>query len=170
MKIPEYIEFHSKTKNILSNFLQAAAPEESCAILIGTKEPPTNNKQKHFWRIKYVWQSRNIWSSLDSRLFEPILNNCPKQKKKFLSKEYHFEIDAKDHIAAQKWSRKNNLEILCFAHSHPTGTNSPSSIDLFWHQCPGLMIISDKDGNLKAWWIEDKNNFHQVKIESSSLT
>ena len=30
-----------------------------------------------------------------------------------------------------------------------------SEIDLL-HQSPGLMVISNKDGDLKAWWIKNK--------------
>ena len=86
------------------------------------------------------------------------------------SKRNRFEIDAKDQIASQKWARENNLEVLCCAHSHPTSENKPSELDLFFHQSPGLMVISNKDGDLKAWWVKDKLNFQNVKIEICSLT
>jgi len=86
------------------------------------------------------------------------------------SKNNCFEIDAKDQIASQKWARENDLEVLCCAHSHPSGENKPSGMDLFLHQSPGLMVISNKDGDLKAWWIKNKLNFHSVKIKIFSLT
>ena len=86
------------------------------------------------------------------------------------SKNNRFEIDAKDQIASQKWARENDLEVLCCAHSHPSGDNKPSEMDLFLHQSPGLMVISNNDGDLKAWWIKNKLNFKSVKIEISSLT
>ena len=86
------------------------------------------------------------------------------------SKINHFEIDPKDQIASQKWARENDLEVLCCAHSHPSGENKPSEMDLALHHSPGLMVISNKDGNLKAWWIKNKYNFHRVKIKIFSLT
>ena len=86
------------------------------------------------------------------------------------SPKNRFEIDAKDQIAAHKWSRENNLEVLCCAHSHPIGENRPSEIDLLLHKSPGLMVISNKNGSLKAWWIKNKFSFHRVKIEIFSLT
>ena len=87
-----------------------------------------------------------------------------------LSKKNCFEIDAKDQIASHKWARENDLEVLCCAHSHPSDDNKPSEIDLLLHQSPGLMVISNKYGDLKAWWITNKLNFHNVKIEIFSLT
>ena len=87
-----------------------------------------------------------------------------------LSKLNRFEIDAKDQISSQKWARANNLEVLCCAHSHPLGEYKPSQIDLFFHKSPGLIVISNKSGNLKAWWIKNKFSFHRVKIKISSLT
>ena len=71
-----------------------------------------------------------------------------------------FLIDAKDQIACHKWARENDLEVLCCAHSHPSGENKPSEMDLLLHQSPGLMVISNKDGELKAWWVQNKLNFH----------
>ena len=92
------------------------------------------------------------------------------QKNMQLSNINCFEVDAKDQISSNKWARENDLEVLCFAHSHPSGQNKPSEIDLLLHQSPGLMVISNKYGDLKAWWITNKLNFHNVKIEIFSLT
>ena len=86
------------------------------------------------------------------------------------SKTNRFELDPKDQIRSQKWARENDLEVLCCAHSHPSGENKPSEIDLFLQQSPSLMVISNKDGDLKAWWIKNKLNFHSVKIQIFSLT
>ena len=87
-----------------------------------------------------------------------------------LAKRNCFEVDAKDQISSNKWARENDLEVLCCAHSHLSDKNKPSEMDLLLHQSPGLMVISNKDGDLKAWWIKNKLNFHSVKIEIFSLT
>ncbi len=165
MKIPKYIEFHNETNSVLSRFLKAAEPEEGCAILIGQKKSsPTDNK-KNFWEIQHIWNCRNTWGQEESKLINQNISPFPNPPNKRISKKNRFEIDAKDQIAAQKWARENDLEILCFAHSHPLSENIPSEIDLFFHQSPGLMVISNNDENLKAWWIENKFNFHRVKIK-----
>ena len=170
MKIPEYIEFHNNCHLVLCENLKAVEPKEGCAILIGNKRTSLDRKEKNFWEIKHSWQCSNIWEKSNSRLCEPRIDLIKKKNLNSLSKRNRFEIDAKDQIAAQRWARKYNLEILCCAHSHPAGQNIPSKIDLLWHNSPGLMVISDKNGCLQAWWIENKDNFQKVKIKFSSLT
>tara|TARA_B100000700_G_scaffold255868_1_gene288841 strand:- start:2303 stop:2815 length:513 start_codon:yes stop_codon:yes gene_type:complete len=170
MKIPQYIEFHNETHRVLCRFLKAAEPEEGCAILIGNKKSSGADNKKNFWEIKYIWKSSNIWGQQESKLIDQNPISLHDQINTKLSKTNRFEIDAKDQITAQKWARKNNLEILCCAHSHPLGKNRPSQIDLLWHKSPGLMVIANKHGNLKAWWIKNKLSFYTVKIKVFSLT
>ena len=170
MKIPKYIEFHNGSNTLLSRYLKEAEPAEGCAILIGQKKISGENNKNNFWEIKHIWNCRNIWGKQESQLFDENTFTFPNQKNIQLSNKNRFEIDHKDQIAAQKWARENDLEILSCAHSHPIGENRPSKMDLFWHQSPGLMIISNKNGNLKAWWIKNKFSFHRVKIKIFSLT
>ena len=169
MKIPKYIEFHNQTNYDLSRFLKAAEPKEGCAILIGQKKTSATDN-KSFWEVKHIWNCQNVWGKPDSLLIEQYRKLFSNQKNIKLSKENRFEIDFKDQIASQKWARENDLEVLCCAHSHPSGKNTPSEVDLLLHNSPGLMVISNKYGELKAWWIENKLSFHTVKIEIFSLT
>ena len=170
MKIPKYIEFQNDTNSDLCRFLKAAEPEEGCAILIGHKKSLETDDKKNFWEIKHIWNCPNIWGTEESKLINQIRSKFSNPKNIQISKENRFEIDAKDHIAAQKWARRNGLEVLGFAHSHPLGENRPSEIDLLLHNSPGLMVISSKNGDLKAWWINNKFSFHRVKIEIFTLT
>ncbi len=170
MKTPKYIEFHNETNCVLSRFLKAAEPEEGCCIIIGKKNSSTKNHKRNIWEVTHIWNCRNIWGEQESKLIGQNLSGLSIQKKMQLSKKNCYEIDGKDQIASQKWARDNDLEVLCCAHSHPSGENKPSNMDLFLHQSPGLMIISNKDGDFKAWWVKNKLNFHTVKIEIFSLT
>ncbi len=170
MKIPKYIEFQNNSNNHLCKFLKAAEPEEGCAILIGHKKNLETVNRNIFWEIKHIWNCRNIWGQENSNLIDHNTCRFPNQKMIQFSKRNRFEIDPKDQIEAQKWARENALEVLCCAHSHPMSENTPSEIDLLWHDSPGLMVISNKNGNLKAWWIKNKFSFQRVKIEFSSVT
>ena len=170
MKIPKYIEFHNKTNCVLSRFLKATAPEEGCCLLIGKTNSSAKNHKRNIWVVTHIWNCRNIWGETESKLIEQSISVFSNKKNFRLSKKNRFVIDPKDQIAAQKWSRENHLEVLCSAHSHPSGENQPSKMDLFLLQTPGLMVISNKDGDLKAWWIENKLNFNSVKIKIFSLT
>ena len=170
MKIPKHIEFHNQTNNALSGFLKAAAPEEGCCILLGQTNTSTEGQKRNIWEVTYIWNCRNIWGEQESKFFDQNMHSFSNQENVHYSKMNRFEIDAKDLISSQKWARVHDLEVLCCAHSHPSGENKPSEMDLFFHQSPGLMIISDKYGDLKAWWVKDKLNFQSVKIEIFSLT
>ena len=170
MKIPKYIEFHNRTNSALSRFLKAAEPEEGCCILIGKKNSSAIEQKRNFWEVTNIWNCRNIWGDKESKLIDLTIRGLSAQSDMQSSKKNRFEIDPKDQIGSQKWARENDLEVLCCAHSHPSGENKPSEIDLLLHQSPGLMVISNKYGDLKAWWITNKLNFHNVKIEIFSLT
>ena len=170
MKIPKYIEFHNETNSILSRYLKAAEPKEGCAILIGDKKSSQTDNKNNFWEVKHIWNCRNIWGDKESQLINHNIKTFSNQKKIKLSKLNRFEIDPEDLISSQKWARGNNLEILCCAHSHPTGENKPSEMDLFLHKSPGLIVIANNSGELKAWWIKNKFSFQRVKIKIFSLT
>ena len=132
MKIPKYIEFHNKTNCVLSRFLKAAEPEEGCCMLIGKTNSSAKDHKRNIWEVTHIWNCRNIWGEHESKLSDQII-------RAFSDKKNRFEIDAKDQIASQKWARKNGLEVLCCAHSHPIGENKPSEMDLFYRsQTPYL--------------------------------
>ena len=170
MKIPKYIEFHNETDCVLSKFLKAVEPDEGCCMLIGKTNSSAKDHKRNVWEVTHIWNCRNIWGEQESKLINQKIRAFPDLKNKQLTKKNRFEIDSKNLIASHKWARENELEVLCCAHSHPSGENKPSEMDLFFHQYPGLMVISNKKGDLKAWWIKNKLNFSSVKIETFSLT
>ena len=170
MKIPQYIEFHNKTNCVLSRFLKAAEPEEGCCMLIGKTNNSAKDHKRNIWEVTHIWNCRNIWGEQESKLIDHNTRGFSNPKNMQLSKRNRFEIDGKDQIASHKWARENNLKVLCCAHSHPSGKNRPSEMDLYLHKSPGLMVIANNNGDLKAWWIKNKLNFHSVKIEIFSLT
>ena len=170
MKIPKFIELHNATNCVLSRFLKAAEPEEGCCMLIGKTNSSAKDQKSNIWEVTHIWNCQNIWGEEESILIDQNIGSFSNQKNMQLSKKNCFEVDAKDQISSNKWARENDLEVLCGAHSHPAGENKPSKMDLFLHPSPGLMVISNKDGDLKAWWIKNKLNFHSVKIEIFSLT
>ena len=170
MKIPKNIEFHNETNCVLSRFLKAAEPEEGCCLLIGKTNSSVKDHKRNIWEVTHIWNCRNIWGEQESKFIDQNISEFFNKKNMQSSKKNRFEIDAKDLIASHKWARENDLEVLCCAHSHPSSENKPSEMDLFLHQSPGLIVISNKDGDLKAWWVKNKLNFQCVKIEIFSLT
>lgn len=87
----------------LTDALRAAAksayPNECCGLLEGMREGD----------IFHVY------------VLHPVRNRAPRSDR--------FEIDAADHIAAQKAARANGRSIIGCYHSHPDGVAQPSQTD-----------------------------------------
>lgn len=78
----------------------AAAPKECCGLLEGVRDGGV-------FHVHALHPARNLAARSD-----------------------RFEIDAADHIAAQKAARANGCGIIGCYHSHPGGVARPSATDL----------------------------------------
>ena len=81
-----------------------------------------------------------------------------------LSKQRRFAFDPREQLVAQKWARKNGLEVIGNAHSHPKGDAVPSKIDCAWNQDNGIMIIIDKSGIIRGWWVANAQNCDPIEV------
>ena len=77
----------------------AAYPNECCGLLEGARDGDV-------FRVQALHPARNLAAHSD-----------------------RFEIDAADHIAAQKAARANGHAIIGCYHSHPAGAAAPSATD-----------------------------------------
>ncbi|MFM7464792.1 MAG: Mov34/MPN/PAD-1 family protein, partial [Cyanobium sp.] len=71
--MPEEICLSRKALTVLHRVLQAAAPDEGCALLLGPR-----------WHVRQVWPCRNVW--------------LPKEER-----HRRFSIDPREQLLAQKW-------------------------------------------------------------------
>nr|WP_256438963.1 M67 family metallopeptidase [Synechococcus sp. CCY 9618] len=119
--------------------LQAAAPREGCALLLGRRDP---------WRIAQVWPCLNVWDPPAERI-------------------RRFALDPREQLQAQKWARARGLEVLGSAHSHPATEPLPSALDCALAFGPTLMLIQGRpvDGAIAAagagpelacWWLPEQ--------------
>ena len=168
MKSPNCIEFHEDSNKILLRTLLSSFPNEGCALLLG-KRQIVKSDGEYLIQLYLIWPCCNIWSPEIFGFNSSILRH-PVNDGSITSKKNRFAIDPREQLYAQKWARNRNMQIFGHAHSHPTGENRPSQMDLFLHKSPGLMVISNNYGNLKAWWIKNKFSFNKVKIKIFSLT
>ncbi len=149
--MPGLLKFEHDCLTILSRSLLSVAPEEGCALLLGTQKPANNDQKTPAWHIQKIWPCLNAWHP-------GLLNNSGEEENevinhpKKLSKKNRFALDPKDQLVAQRWARKNHLQVLGVAHSHPKGRAKPSVTDLCWGMSPGLMVIVSNTEGIKAWW------------------
>ncbi len=152
MKIPSLIKFEHNSFLVLCRTVQAVAPEEGCALLLGSEAQPSSYSKETHWRVQLIWPCCNIWDSDKFTFFDSSNGSIDPQKP--LTKETRFAIDPREQILAQQWARERNMTLLGSAHSHPHGKSIPSAVDLSSISSPGLMVIVDKSNQAQAWWME----------------
>ena len=136
---PHYLE-------TLHHHLEAAYPQESCGLMLGTLENTT-------FQIHQIIPTTNVW-------------NHPEDADRSLRDRY--EIDPREMLAAMKTARLNNLEIVGIYHSHPDHPASPSECDrtLAWSEY--IYVICRVDSSsvsaTTAWQLDDRQQFQSVYI------
>jgi len=117
---------------LLRRWLQAVAPEEGCALLLGSREPGG------CWRLQRLWPCCNCWPR-------------PQQRHR------RFAVDPREQLQAQRWGRARGLELLGVAHSHPASAPRPSATDCRLCLAPALMVIQGPEGWPQAWWLPQQD-------------
>ncbi len=119
---------------LLEAVLEAAAPDEGCALLLGSRDP---------WCVRRVWPCLNVWEPATERL-------------------HRFALDPREQLLAQKWARSRGLTVLGSAHSHPLSEPVPSALDRSLAFTPTLMLILGQGApegeprSLACWWLPEQ--------------
>ena len=163
MKSPRIIEFIDNNAFVLMQSFKTVRPYEGCALLIGKKNLSDNDQNERCWQINLIWPCCNVW--VPNNMDYMLKPNAQTQSN--YSRENRFQIDPKEQILAQKWSRSHQLQVLGSAHSHPNSSGIPSSIDIHWNLNSGLMLIVDQFNFIKAWWISSHRKFQEIEVTFS---
>lgn len=142
---PWSLAFDPEVLIILRSTLQAALPEEGCALLLGCRQPSG-------WLLQHIWPCRNVWHPGIAALPESVgecMDGTPPP-----SRCNRFALDPREQLLAQRWARQRGFDVIGTAHSHPQGDATPSRRDRDWLRVPSLMVIQGADLRLRAWWLE----------------
>jgi proteasome lid subunit RPN8/RPN11 len=131
---PAQVEARAELLTMLGLWLEAVAPEEGCALLVGIRLGAC-------WRLERLWPCCNVWPDGAQR-------------------NQRFAIDPREQLQAQKWARGLGLELLGSAHSHPTTAPLPSASDRAFTVPPALMLIrgirpAGERPETLCWWLDD---------------
>jgi len=153
LNTPQEILLRRQALTLIDRLLDAAAPEEGCALLLGTRRSGPRDSlavAPNHWHLQQVWPTANVWEPAAERM------RC-------------FLIDPREQMLAQKWARAHGLEVLGSLHSHPASPPLPSATDRSMAFAPTLMLIrgaaagehppEDGQGSaarpvLCCWWLE----------------
>jgi proteasome lid subunit RPN8/RPN11 len=144
-EMPERLLLSRECLIVLRRTLAAPAPEEGCALLLGSVLPARSSAASAWW-VRRVWPCCNVW--------RPGIEALPDPETALHSRRYRFAIDPREQLHAQRWSRSRKLRVLGTAHSHPAGEPQPSFTDQRWAVHQSLMVIMGASGELGAWWME----------------
>jgi proteasome lid subunit RPN8/RPN11 len=140
---PERLLLDGHCLIVLERTLLAAAPEEGCALLLGTQQHTS-------LMLQWIWPCCNRWQPAEER-------------------SRRFQLDPREQLLAQRWSRSRSLTVLGAAHSHPCSDAVPSATDLELCLGPTLMLIRSGRAEglaaLGAWWIPEGGSPLPLAIE-----
>tara|TARA_Y100001968_G_scaffold251839_1_gene237132 strand:- start:22650 stop:23186 length:537 start_codon:yes stop_codon:yes gene_type:complete len=164
MTSPAIINLNKNCANVLKRTLLTTIPDEGCALLIGTIEPLDTCSNAVSWQVHLIWPCCNIW--------EPGIDNSPKVKEGIKTQEIErnptkknrFAIDPREQLHAQRWARYRKMQVLGTAHSHPRGKAIPSLIDLSYVKRDQLMLIMDRFGEIRCWWLTNNQRCKPIKL------
>lgn len=125
---PTLIRFHGGCLTVLRADLAAVAPEEGCALLLGSQAEDRSVS------VQTIWPCRNVWMQPQERY-------------------RRFALDPREQIAAQRWARTRALRVLGAAHSHPHSGHQPSENDRALADPKPITVILDASGTPAAWWL-----------------
>jgi proteasome lid subunit RPN8/RPN11 len=149
----------SRCQTQLRKSLTAVYPEEGCALLIGH----ILNEQQ--WVVDWIWPCLNVWQ-LNNDGIGAIFNSDSDQGF-VVDKCTRFAVDSREQLAAQIWSRSQQLSVFGVAHSHPSGEAIPSVHDMNWGLVDSLLLIQSKEGDYRAWWLDNNRNTFEILISQS---
>ena len=144
-RTPWLLAFDPDVLMILRSTLQAASPQEGCALLIG-------ERVDRGWQLQSIWPCVNVWR-LGMEAFVEESGEGPSGRGT-PSRQTRFAIDPREQLHAQRWASARGLAVIGSAHSHPDGEPVPSMTDQRWLSAPALMLIQGADLSLRAWWLE----------------
>ena len=151
MITPSEIRIGRQALTLIDRVLDAAAPEEGCALLLGLRQHRNKapaDRGSGCWHLRRIWPTVNVW--------EPALE-----------RRQRFRIDPREQLLAQKWARAHGLDVLGSLHSHPASAPNPSGTDRGMTFAPTLMLIRGRTlaepfagGSagpvvLRCWWLEE---------------
>ena len=88
---PDQLRVDGHCLIVLERTLQAAFPEEGCAILLGQTRGTT-------LELHRVWPCCNSWEPAQER-------------------DHRFQLDPREQLLAQRWARETGLQVIGAAHS-----------------------------------------------------
>ncbi len=151
-------------------------PNECCGLLLGQRQGDRKT-------VSHVWATDNAWDANAAawlaQLDPPLAQDCnsknnSKDNGKSNSKGDRYWIDPSAMLAAQRYGRHHDCEIIGIYHSHPDHSAIPSECDrrLAW-SVYSYLIVSVQQGivqDLLSWSLDDCSQFQPEPLLIDAAT
>ncbi len=157
------LQLQTKHQEQIAAQAEQLYPEECCGLMIGLLD---RSSQPETRRVVEIWPTHNTWTA-DVLECNGIEDNTSESSDP--GKKRRFWIDPKELLAAQKYAREHNLDIIGIYHSHPDHVAVPSECDraFAWPQY-SYLIVSVQQGNAQdyqSWTLDDQHQFQAEEIK-----
>lgn len=146
-------------------------PEECCGLLLGRCHAASSDDQQgspdEDKEVIEIWETPNTWNEDVEASLESLSDTGMKQS---LTKSRRYWIDPRDTLAAQKYARDRQLDIVGIYHSHPDHPAIPSECDraAAW-SCYSYLIVSvhhGKANHVLSWTLDEQDQFQSEEIHA----
>ncbi|MEB3279857.1 MAG: M67 family metallopeptidase [Lyngbya sp.] len=147
----------------ISTHAENCYPQECCGLILGRM---AENSDKI---VVELIPTENAWNDDSAEAFEEIET----AEQPVTSAERRYTIAPEVLIAAQKYGRSRDLNIIGIYHSHPDHEAIPSEFDRVcaWSQY-SYIIVSVKQGkasDIQNWCLDENHQFQPEEMISTSL-
>jgi len=159
----------------LRHHAEGTYPEECCGLLLGTRLPGSVEViVSEVWPVKNAWHDALMGSGewVEPQSFEDqnaaVSTNTQRRGQGWHDRGDRYWIDPRDMLAAQRYGRDRQLNVVGVYHSHPDHAAAPSECDrtLAWAEYVYL-ILSVRQGTVAdglAWMLDAQHQFQATPL------
>ncbi|MCG8363462.1 MAG: M67 family metallopeptidase [Pseudanabaenales cyanobacterium] len=155
----------SEQADAIRSHAERTYPEECCGLLVGRLNLSCNQSEARF--LSQIIPVENDWTpafeDLPETLGADLSAEFTADIEPPLGKSRRYWINPKDLLAAQRYARDRNLDIIGIYHSHPDHPAIPSECDRAqaWPEYSYLIVSVQQNQatDLKSWRLDRHHQF-----------
>lgn len=158
------LELGNEHLQLIGDRAERAYPQECCGLLLGRTQPDRKI-------LVEVWESENVWDEDSGKSFQLDTDELNSDEIGVFTSERRYTIAPEAMLAAQRYARDAQLEIIGIYHSHPDCPAVPSECDRRWawqyYSYAIASVVAGKMVDFQSWQLDDDRQFQPEKIKTS---
>ncbi|MGB3238041.1 MAG: M67 family metallopeptidase [Geitlerinemataceae cyanobacterium] len=155
------LELYDQHLQQIRDRAEFAYPHECCGLLLGR----SNEGEKI---LVEVWETENVWDEESDVKFQLDSDESNCDDRTSFTSERRYTISPETLLAAQRYARDRQLEIVGIYHSHPDHPAVPSECDRQWawqhYSYTIASVMQGKTVDIQSWQLDDDRQFQPEEI------